>query len=159
MPVEDARLTDDALMREAVALARDNMRDGGRPFGAVVAFEGKVVARGVNEILASHDPTAHAEIQAIRHASQALGRPRLEGCVVYASGHPCPMCMAAMHLCGIARAFYAYSNEDGEPYGMSTAAVYAQMALPPDRQSLPLRPLRPEGEDGLYAEWKAASRP
>src|SRR5690606_6175874 len=92
MPADDSRLTDDALMREAVALARNNMRDGGRPFGAVLAFEGRVVARGVNEILASHDPTAHAEIQAIRHASRALGRPRLDGCVVYASGHPCPMC-------------------------------------------------------------------
>ncbi|WP_197064630.1 nucleoside deaminase [Achromobacter sp. RTa] len=159
MPVEDSRLIDDALMREAVALARDNMRDGGRPFGAVLAFEGRVVARGVNEILASHDPTAHAELQAIRHASRALGRPRLDGCVVYASGHPCPMCMAAMHMCGISRAFYAYSNEDGEPYGLSTAAVYAQMALPPEGQSLPLRALRPDGEDGLYAEWKAAARP
>ncbi|MCY1532638.1 hypothetical protein D9M68_679210 [compost metagenome] len=69
------------------------------------------------------------------------------------------MCMAAMHMCGIARAFYAYSNEDGEPYGLSTAAVYAQMALPPEGQSLPLRALRPDGEDGLYAEWQAAGRP
>lgn len=65
------------------------------------------------------------------------------------------MCLAAMHLCGVTRAYYAYSNEDGEPFGLSTAAVYAQMALPPARQTLAVEPLRPHGEDGLYEAWKA----
>lgn len=147
-------MSNEAFMREALTLARDNIQAGGRPFGAVLVHQGQVIARAVNEIHLTQDPTAHAELQAIRQASQVLGRPRLEGCEVYASGHPCPMCLAAMHLCGIERVWFAYSNEDGEPYGLSTAAVYAQMTLAPQQQSLPLRPLKPAGEDGLYQQWQ-----
>ena len=143
------------FMREALALARANIGEGGRPFGAVLVRGDQVIARAANHIHGTHDPTAHAELLAIREASRVLGRARLDGCTVYASGHPCPMCLAAMHLCGITDAWYAYSNEDGAPFGLSTAAVYAQMALPPGEQSLPLRALRPAGEDGLYAQWQA----
>lgn len=144
------------FMRQALALARANVADGGRPFGAVLVRDGEVIARAANGIHRDHDPTAHAELLAIRAASAALGSPRLDGVVVYASGHPCPMCLAAMHLCGIAEAWFAYSNEEGEPYGLSTAPLYAEMARPPARhQRLRLRSLRPEEEQGLYAEWSA----
>jgi len=141
------------FMREAIALARANVVDGGRPFGAVLVRDGNVLARAANRIHATGDPTAHAEMLAIREAAQRTGSPRLDGAVVYASGHPCPMCLAAMHLCGVGRAYYAYSNEDGEPFGLSTAAVYAQMALPPSKQTLAVEALRPEGEGGLYEAW------
>ncbi len=141
------------FMREALALARANVAAGGRPFGAVLVRDGAVIARAANRIHDTHDPTAHAELLAIREAAQRLDSPRLDGCVVYASGHPCPMCLAAMHLCGIASAYFAYSNEDAEPFGLSTAAVYAQMALPPSQQSLAVAPLRPGHEDGLYEDW------
>lgn len=147
-------MDDEDYMREAIALARANVQAGGRPFGAVLVRGGEIVARAANEIHESRDPTTHAELLAIRRASQVLGSARLDGCVIYASGHPCPMCLAAMHLCGIERAFFAYSNEEGEPYGLSTAPVYAQMALPPAQQSLPLRALKPEGEHGLYEAWR-----
>lgn len=138
------------FMQEALALARENLAEGGRPFGAVIVYNGEVIARGANEIHRQHDPTAHAELLAIRRASQQLRTSNLAGCVVYASGHPCPMCLAAMHLAGIRRGYYAYSNEDAAPFGLSSAAVYAQMALPPSAQSLALLPLRPSGEDNLY---------
>ncbi|MBH9342789.1 nucleoside deaminase [Pseudomonas aeruginosa] len=144
----------ETFMREAIALARANVEAGGRPFGAVLVRDGQVLARGVNQTHESHDPSAHAELQAIRQASRLLGSPRLDGCEIYASGPPCPMCLAAMHLCGIRAAWFAYSNEDGEPYGLSTAAVYAEMARPPQQQGLPLRALRPAGEDGLYRQWR-----
>jgi len=147
-------MANEAFMREALALARDNVHAGGRPFGAVLVHQGQVIARAVNQIHCSNDPTAHAELQAIRQASQVLGRPRLDGCELYASGHPCPMCLAAMHLCGIERAWFAYDNDEGAPYGLSTAAVYAQMARAPQQQVLPLRPLKPAGEEGLYALWQ-----
>ncbi|MBD9477758.1 nucleoside deaminase [Pseudoxanthomonas sp. PXM02] len=144
------------FMRQAVALARANIADGGRPFGAVVARAGEVVAHAANGIHRDHDPTAHAELLAIRAAASTLGAPRLDGCVVYASGHPCPMCLAAMHLCGISQAWYAYGNEDGEPYGLSTAEVYREMARAPEQHlTLQLQVLRPEGEQGLYDEWVA----
>ncbi|AYC33153.1 nucleoside deaminase [Pseudomonas cavernae] len=144
------------FMREAVALARANVDAGGRPFGAVLVRDGRVIARAANEIHLDQDPTGHAELLAIRRASQVLGSPRLDGCVIYASGHPCPMCLAAMHLCGVSAAYFAYSNEDGAAFGLSTAAVYAQMEHPPQEQSLPLRPLLPQGEQGLYAFWQAS---
>ncbi|MDD1961498.1 MAG: nucleoside deaminase [Pseudomonas capeferrum] len=144
-------------MREALDLARANIKAGGRPFGAVLVYQGRVVARAVNEIHSSQDPTAHAELLAIRKAAHALGQARLDGAEIYASGHPCPMCLAAMHLCGIERAWFAYGNDEGEPYGLSTAAVYAQMTRPPQQQSLPLRALKPSGEADLYLEWQQAN--
>lgn len=144
---------------EAIELARDNVRRGGRPFGAVLVKDGKTVATGVNEIGVTGDPTAHAELQAIRAASQALGSPRLDGCVIYASGHPCPMCLAAMHLTGIREVNFAYSNEDGEPYGLSTAAIYAEMARPVMQHhglKVAYVPVRPEG-DSIYDLWRKAA--
>lgn len=145
-------------MHEAIAIARDNMAAGGRPFGAVVVRDGVVLARAANRIHETSDPTAHAELLALREAAQKLGTPRLDGCVVYASGHPCPMCLAAMHLCGISAAYYAYSNEDGEPFGLSTKTVYEQMAKPPSQQSLPLKQALPEDESDLYAQWAQRTR-
>lgn len=141
---------------EAIELARGNLEAGGRPFGAVVVRNGEVVARGVNEILSTNDPTAHAELVAIRAASQALGSPELAGCAVYASGHPCPMCMAAMRLAGIGEVYYAYSNDDGAPYGLSTAAIYADLAKPFAEQSMKIRhePVRPKARLDLYEAWR-----
>lgn len=150
-------MSNQRFMREALELARANIDAGGRPFGAVLVYQGQVIARAVNEIHSTQDPTSHAEMQAIRKAAHALGRARLDGAEIYASGHPCPMCLAAMHLCGIERAWFAYDNDEGEPYGLSTAAVYAQMARAPQQQSLPLRPLKPEGEADLYRQWQQAS--
>ena len=89
------------ILRQAIELAYNNIEKGGRPFGAVIVKDGKVIASGVNQILTTNDPTAHAELLAIRAASQVLGTANLEGCSVFASGHPCPMCMAAMRLAGI----------------------------------------------------------
>jgi tRNA(Arg) A34 adenosine deaminase TadA len=141
---------------EAIELARSNMDKGGRPFGAVIVREGEVIATGVNEIVAANDPTAHAELTALRAASRKLASPSLAGCVVYASGHPCPMCMAAMRISGVSEVYYAYSNDDGAPYGLSSAAVYADLAKPFAEQSMKIAysPVRLEGGPDLYAEWK-----
>lgn len=146
----------DRFMRRALALARDNIRAGGRPFGAVLVRQGQVLAEAANAIHCTADPTDHAEMRAIRQASAALGSPRLDGCVIYASGHPCPMCLAAMYLCGIEQAWYAYSNEQGQVYGLSTAAVYERLACGPGDPGSGLQVLLPEGEQGLYAQWQQA---
>jgi guanine deaminase len=142
---------------EAISLASANMDQGGRPFGAVVVKDGAVIATGVNEILASNDPTAHAELTALRAASQALASPNLAGCTVYASGHPCPMCLAAMRLAGVSRVFYAHSNEEAAPYGLSTAALYAELAKPLSEQSMPVHhvPVPAAAGARLYADWKS----
>ena len=141
---------------EAIELARENAKNGGRPFGAIIVRDGEIIARGVNEILQTNDPTAHAELMALRSASQVLGSPNLAGCVVYASGHPCPMCLAAMRLAGVGEVYYAYSNDEAAPYGLSTAAIYADLAKPVAEQSMKIRhvPVRLNSGVDLYAEWK-----
>ncbi|WP_026870258.1 nucleoside deaminase [Inquilinus limosus] len=144
------------FLAQAIELARRNVEDeGGRPFGAVVVRDDIVIATGVNQMGATGDPTAHAELQAIRAASRRLGGLRLDGCTVYASGHPCPMCLAAMTMTGVTAVYYAYSNEDGAPYGLSTAGVYAELAKPLADQAMAIRhlPVRPDGLD-LYALWR-----
>ena len=145
-------------LAEAIQLAHENVCRGGRPFGAVVVRDGVVIARGVNEILATNDPTSHAELNALRAASQALASPSLAGCEVYASGQPCPMCLAAMRMAGITRVRYAYSNEDAEPFGLSTAAIYADLAKPFAEQSMDIlyEPISPEPTH--YRAWKDAQQ-
>jgi tRNA(Arg) A34 adenosine deaminase TadA len=144
---------DQRFLHEAIELARANVEAGGRPFGAVLVRDGEVIATGVNAIHSSGDPTAHAELMAIRAASRRLGSPDLRGCAVYASGHPCPMCLAAMRLSGVARVAYAYSNDDGAPFGLSTAAVYEDLARPFAEQSMTIRHVPVEGPADLYARW------
>lgn len=149
--------TEADFLAQAVDLAMANVIDnGGRPFGAVVVKNGEVIASGVNEIGATGDPTAHAELTAMRRAAQVLGAPRLDGCVVYASGQPCPMCLAAMHMTGVRAVRFCYANEDGEAFGLSTAPVYAQMAKPLEDQQIDIRQQSIAGDaPSLYALWKA----
>lgn len=146
----------DRFVRQAVDLARENVRAGGRPFGALVVKDDVVIAAGVNEVAATGDPTAHAELQAIRAAARALGDVRLDSCVVYASGHPCPMCLGAAYLSGVREVVYAYSLEDAEPYGLSTAPLYADLARVPhtERVRLTHAPQRAGGAVDLYEMWK-----
>ena len=129
------------LLREAVRLAETNLQRGGRPFGAVLAIDGNSVATGVNDIVHSHDPTTHAEMEALRAASRRLGRPDLKGSVVYASGHPCPMCLAAMLIARVDAVYYAFDNDDAAPYGLSSEAAYQALRLPLVPPPLPLKRL------------------
>jgi guanine deaminase len=147
-------------LREAIQLARANMEAGGRPFGAVIVRDDEVLATAVNEIHKTNDPTSHAELNAIRAASNKLGSASLAGCAVYASGHPCPMCMAAMRLAGVVEVAYAYSNEDGEPFGLSTANIYADLAKPFAEQSMKIQyvPVRQEDQADLYEDWQRRQR-
>lgn len=145
------------FLKQAIELAYQNSEKGGRPFGAVLVKDDEVIATGVNQILTTNDPTAHAELLAIRAASQRLGTANLAGCTVFASGQPCPMCMAAMRMAGVTSVYYAHSNEDGEQYGLSTAAIYADLALPFAEQTMNIQyvPVRIGHKTNLYAFWKS----
>ena len=147
---------DDRFMSEAIALARENVRRGGRPFGAVLVMDGEVIGTGVNGVMETHDPTSHAELIAVRVASHKRQSPVLKGATMYASGHPCPMCLAAMRLAGITDIAYAYSNEDGEPYHLTSAPLYADLRKPFAEQEMTFAytPVRPEGETDLYDLWR-----
>ena len=147
-------------LQMAIKLAYDNVVErGGRPFGAVLVKDGAVLSTGVNDIIATGDPSMHAEMQAIRAAAATLNSARLDGCAIYASGHPCPMCLAAMHMIGISQVYYAYSNDDAEPYGLSTARIYAEMAKPLSEHSIKIEyvPVRGDGANP-YETWQRASK-
>lgn len=144
---------------DSIRLAMENVRQRKTwPFGAVIAREGQVIASAVNEVDALCDPTAHAEMQAVRAAAKALGSTDLSGTTVYASGYPCPMCLTAMYLAGVKKVYYAYSNEDGAPYDLSAERGYVEIARPIEQREMKIEELRvrDEGED-LYDAWRRAS--
>ena len=130
--------TDTALLRQAVQLAHDNRAQGGRPFGAVLARGGEVIATGVNDIVHSHDPSTHAEMQALRAATRQRANPSLAGCTVYASGHPCPMCLAALVMTGVEQVFFAFDNNDAAPYQLSSEGTYQRLRLSLNPPPLPI---------------------
>ncbi|WP_369310015.1 nucleoside deaminase [Providencia rettgeri] len=149
-------MSDKQFLQQAISLAQENVQAGGRPFGAVVVSQGKVVATGVNQMLELHDPTAHAELMALRQAGKVLNRVKLDDCVVYASGQPCPMCLAAIRMAGISRIVYGYSNQDAEPFGLSTEEIAKALRVAPEQQlGLQFEQLRPNDAPGcaLYQMW------
>lgn len=117
-------LTNEELMNEALKEAQISVKKGGGPFGAVIVHEGKIIARGHNEVTRTNDPTSHAEIVAIREASKKLKRYSLSDCVLYSTCEPCPMCLAAMYWAKIKKAYYACTREDAAAAGFMDAHLY-----------------------------------
>jgi tRNA(Arg) A34 adenosine deaminase TadA len=125
-------------LRRAIALSLQGVQDGdGGPFGALVVKGGEVVAEGNNRVLADADPTAHAEVVAIRRACAALGDFKLEGAVLYTSCEPCPMCLAAAYWSRVDRIVFAAGREDAAAVGFDDAFFYAELPLPIDQRSIP----------------------
>lgn len=128
-------------LAQAVDPALENVRAGGRPFGAVLVRDGEIVATGVNRMLATCDPSSHAEMEALRQAGPALGTVDLSGSVLYASGHPCPMCLAAAVMTRVSAVYYVFSNADAEPFGFASTAAYQALGVTLDPSPLPLTQL------------------
>jgi tRNA(Arg) A34 adenosine deaminase TadA len=149
-------MDDATLLRRAIALAARHSADGAHgPFGAVVARDGVVVGEGWNQVVSRHDPTAHAEVVAIRDAGARLGTHVLEGCTLYASCEPCPLCLAAAYWARIPRVVFAASRADAEAAGFDDARVYEELALPwAGRQVVGERLLAQEGR-AVLAGWLA----
>jgi len=128
------------FMRAAIRLAFEKMRLGdGGPFGAVVVRHGKIVGRGWNRVTSTNDPTAHAEVTAIRDACRRLKSFRLEDCEIYASCEPCPMCLAAIYWARFGRIFYASGLRDAAAAGFDDDSIYREMARPVSRRKIPMR--------------------
>lgn len=129
---------DQSFLRQAVALSQRGMESGaGGPFGAVVVLDGAVVGEGWNRVTSSNDPTAHAEVVAIRDACAKLNRFDLRGTVLYASCEPCPMCLAASLWARVDRIVYANTRDEAAAIGFDDALLYAQVALPPSARIVP----------------------
>ena len=124
-------MTNESLMRKAIELSIDNVTCGGGPFGAVIAKEGKIISTGVNHVTKSNDPTAHAEIDAIRKAASILGTFDLSGCELFASCEPCPMCLGAIYWAHIDKLYYGNSKSDAKDVGFDDSFIYDELELPP----------------------------
>ncbi len=142
-------------MREAVSLGRIGMAQaGGGPFGAVVVCDGEIVGRGHNQVTTLLDPTAHAEVMAIRNACHSLGRFDLKGCELYTSCEPCPMCLAAIYWARLDRVFYACTRHDAAEIGFDDDFIYEQLPLEIAARSLPMKQIEREHSLALFREWK-----
>ncbi|MDO8847225.1 MAG: nucleoside deaminase [Coriobacteriia bacterium] len=143
-------------MRRAIALSREKMReDEGGPFAAIVVRDGAIVGEGWNQVTGHNDPTAHAEIVAIREACRTLGTFSLEGCVIYTSCEPCPMCLSAIHWAHIDSVFYANTADDAAAIGFDDARLYHELALSPDERTLPMARLLAGEAIEVFREWAA----
>jgi guanine deaminase len=142
-------------MREALRLARESVAAGGGPFAALVVRDGAVIAAGTNRVVADRDPTAHAEVVAVREACRVLGTHRLDGCEIYASCEPCPMCAAAIAWSRAARLRYAASRHDAAAAGFDDAVLHAEAGLPPEARSVPAERLLPSEAAGPFQAWAA----
>jgi tRNA(Arg) A34 adenosine deaminase TadA len=143
------------FIRAAIELAAEHMRakDGG-PFGAIITRGGEIIARGWNNVASSNDPTAHAEVTAIRAAATALGSFRLTGCVLYTSCEPCPMCLGAAYWARMDRLVFAADRRDAAEAGFDDDLIYTEMALPPFSRKLPTRQALRQDAIAVFAEWR-----
>jgi tRNA(Arg) A34 adenosine deaminase TadA len=153
MPADNGALCA-SFMRRAIALAMNNMNLGGGPFGAVVVKEGQVVAEGANRVTADNDPSAHAEIVAIRGACRALRAFQLDGCDLYTSCEPCPMCLGAIYWARPARVFYGGVAADAADAGFDDAFIYEELKRPPESRGIPMIQLMREESLAVFAAWK-----
>jgi guanine deaminase len=141
-------------MREAIQLSRQKMRaNRGGPFGAVIARNGKIIARGWNRVTMTNDPTAHAEITAIRDACKKLNRFHLDDCELYTSCEPCPMCLGAAYWARLNRIFYATTRADAAAVHFDDAFIYAETCKPISRRAIPMKPLLRAEALKVFAEW------
>ena len=143
------------FMREAIRLSRRKMRaNQGGPFGAVIVRKGKIIARGWNRVTAVADPTAHAEITAIRDACKRLGRFHLDDCELYTSCEPCPMCLGAIYWARLKRVYYGTTRADAAAIHFDDLFIYNEMRLPASRRAIPMKSLLRTEALKAFAEWR-----
>lgn len=147
-------MTHDDFMREAIRLSLENVQTGrGGPFGCVVVKDGQIIARGFNQVTTANDPTCHAEVDAIRKACQALGTFQLDGCDLYTSCEPCPMCLGAIYWARPNRVFYANTKVDAAQIGFDDQFIYEELDKPLDARALPMTQLLRDEALASFRAW------
>jgi guanine deaminase len=142
------------LIRRAIALSAEHMAAGaGGPFGAVIALDGEIVGEGWNQVTSTNDPTAHAEVVAIRAAARRLDRFSLAGAELYTSCEPCPMCLAAAYWARLDGIWYASTREDAAAIGFDDALIYAEIGLPVEARQLKMTPLLRAEAVAVFEAW------
>ena len=140
-------------MRKAIELSRENVANGGGPFGAVIAKNGEIVATGGNRVTASCDPTAHAEVSAIRAAASKLGTFNLSGYEIYTSCEPCPMCLGAIYWARLDKMNYGNNKTDAKNIGFDDSFIYDELELKPENRKLPSEVLLHDEAIKAFEEW------
>ena len=147
-------MTDKLLMKKAIALSIENVKRGGGPFGAVIAKGGKIISTGVNQVTKSNDPTAHAEINAIRKAARKLGTFDLSGCEIFASCEPCPMCLGAIYWAHLDKLYYGNAKTDAKEIGFDDSFIYDELELNPENRKVSMQRLLPDEAIIAFEDWK-----
>ena len=145
------------FMREAIALAERSVAAGGGPFGAVVVCDGRIIGRGHNRVTLDNDPTAHAEMMAIREACRAIGSFRLEGCELYVNCEPCPMCLAACYWARLERIYYAGTTTAAADGGFDDAVIYREVCAPATERHISMTQLLQDEVVQAFETWRAKS--
>ncbi len=141
-------------IEEAIGMAAKNAEKlSGGPFGAIIVKDGKVIGKGANQVTTNNDPTAHAEVVAIRDACKNTNNFKLEGAVIYASCEPCPMCLSAIYWARIAKVYYAANSSDAAEAGFDDSFIYKEINLPREKRSIPLEKLKTEVATKPFREW------
>lgn len=146
-------MTSEELMCKAIELAEENVNNNGGPFGAVIARDGKIIATGVNRVTSQHDPTAHAEVSAIRKACKELGSFDLSGCEIYTSCEPCPMCLGAIYWAHIDKMYFGNDKTDAKRIGFDDSFIYDELALPPSERKLYSKRILKEEASKAFDMW------
>ena len=142
------------LMQKAIALSIENVKKGGGPFGAVIAKEGQIIGTGVNLVTIHNDPTAHAEITAIRQAALKLGTFDLSGCEIFTSCEPCPMCLSAIYWAHLDKIYYGNTKTDAKAIGFDDSFIYDELELKPEDRKIKMERLLPEEAIQAFEDWK-----
>jgi guanine deaminase len=143
------------FMARAIELSLNNVRSGtGGPFATVIVKDGKIIAEGTNRVTSVNDPTAHAEIVAIRDACKQLGHFELTGCEIYTTCEPCPMCLGAIYWARPARVYFASTAADAAKIGFDDAFIYEEMRLPLEKRRIPMIPLMREEALEAFRAWE-----
>lgn len=137
----------------AARLSSDNVDNGGGPFGAVIVRGNEIISTGVNSVTSDNDPTAHAEVNAIRSACRKLGRFKLEGCTIYSSCEPCPMCLSALYWAGIKKVYYGNTKEDAEAINFSDKFIYEEIEKRPSERKMPGIHVEDSGAIKAFEKW------
>ena len=153
--IKDFSEEDRKYMQMAIDLSIANIDEGGGPFGAVIVRGGQLIAAGTNRVVPNNDPTAHAEVMAIRNACNALNTFDLSGCTVYTSCEPCPMCLSALYWAGIERICYANTKRDAAAIDFDDSFIYDQLRLDYDRRSIHCEHFMRDEALAAFRKWDA----
>ncbi|MCB9877364.1 MAG: nucleoside deaminase [Planctomycetes bacterium] len=154
--MDEHRKLHEFFMRSAITLAEVGLfRGDGGPFGCIITRGERVVGSGTNQVTSTNDPTAHAEVVAIRSACQTLGTFALHGCVLYSTCEPCPMCFAAAHWARVEAIWFGSSRDDAAAIGFDDALLYQQIALPNTERALPMHQILRDEAQRPFAAWQA----